>query len=122
MCLNFGSIYPKLLISGGVDSNSKVLGDMWMLDSRKWNWKEVGVAAVMNVTGHMLCINEYWITCLAGENQCYIISFFYLLWLLLLLLLLVVVVVVVVSSSSSNAVLLLLLLLLDKIFRLQASV
>jgi len=43
VCLNFGGLYPKLLITGGVDVNHKVLGDMWTLDTRNWSWKEVCV-------------------------------------------------------------------------------
>ena len=40
-CLNYGEDHPKLLISGGVDEGSNVLGDMWILDVNSGKWTEV---------------------------------------------------------------------------------
>ena len=40
-CLNYGEDNPKLLISGGVDEDDNVLGDMWILDVNSGKWTEV---------------------------------------------------------------------------------
>ena len=40
-CLNYGEDNPKLLISGGLDKGSNVLGDMWILDVNSGKWTEV---------------------------------------------------------------------------------
>ena len=40
-CLNHGEGHPKLLVSGGVDKENKVLGDMWVLDIDSCKWTEV---------------------------------------------------------------------------------
>ena len=40
-CVNYGENHPKVLISGGVDKDSSVLGDMWILDANRGKWKEV---------------------------------------------------------------------------------
>ena len=40
-CLNYGEDYPKLLMSGGVDNDRNILGDMWILDVNSGTWREV---------------------------------------------------------------------------------
>ena len=40
-CLNYGEDHPKLLVSGGVDEDDDVLGDMWILDVNSGRWTEV---------------------------------------------------------------------------------
>ena len=40
-CLNYDDDHPKVLISGGVDKDSNVLGDMWILDVYSGKWTEV---------------------------------------------------------------------------------
>ena len=40
-CLNYGEDSPKVLISGGVDKDNNVLGDMWILDVYSGKWTEV---------------------------------------------------------------------------------
>ena len=40
-CLNYGEDHPKLLVTGGVDNDRNILGDMWMLDINSGKWREV---------------------------------------------------------------------------------
>ena len=40
-CLNYDEDHPKLLISGGLDKDDNVLGDMWILDVDSGKWTEV---------------------------------------------------------------------------------
>ena len=42
-CLNYGEDHPKVLISGGLDEDDNVLGDMWILDVNSGKWREVGM-------------------------------------------------------------------------------
>ena len=39
--LNYGEEYPTVLVSGGLDKDRKVLGDMWILDVDSGKWTEV---------------------------------------------------------------------------------
>ena len=39
--LNYGEDHPKVLISGGLNEGSHVLGDMWILDINSGEWTEV---------------------------------------------------------------------------------
>ena len=41
-CLNFGQRNPQLLVTGGVNAQRKPLGDAWVLDIEKGNWRKVG--------------------------------------------------------------------------------
>ena len=40
-CLNYDEEHPKLLVSGGVDEEGKILGDMWILDINSGKWTKV---------------------------------------------------------------------------------
>ena len=40
-CLGFGSQHPHVLVTGGVDSDDKSLGDAWLFDVTSRKWKEV---------------------------------------------------------------------------------
>ena len=42
-CFNQYEEHPKLLISGGVDEDKKMLGDMWILDVDHCKWTEVRI-------------------------------------------------------------------------------
>ena len=41
--LNYGEDCPTLLVSGGLDKDRKVLGDMWILDVDSGKWTEVRI-------------------------------------------------------------------------------
>ena len=56
-CLNCGEDHPKLLLSGGVGKNNKLLGDMWILDVNSGKWTEVcHIVFCMSLAVHILCI------------------------------------------------------------------
>ena len=40
-CLNYGEDNPKVLMYGGLDNGTNVLGDMWILDVNSGKWTEV---------------------------------------------------------------------------------
>ena len=40
-CLNYGEENPQLLVTGGVDRNSNILQDAWILDVNSRRWREV---------------------------------------------------------------------------------
>ena len=40
-CLNDNGEYRKVLVSGGLDNDYNVLGDMWILDVESGKWTEV---------------------------------------------------------------------------------
>ena len=40
-CLNYGEDHPLFLVSGGLDKDRKVLGNMWILDVDSGKWTEV---------------------------------------------------------------------------------
>ena len=41
VCLGYGGSKPQLLVTGGRDSQNKVLNDMWILDTESERWREV---------------------------------------------------------------------------------
>ena len=46
--LNYGEDHPILLISGGLDKDHKVLGDMWIFDVDSGKWTEVRMLVFIN--------------------------------------------------------------------------
>ena len=40
-CLNYGQQFPQLLVTGGLDRQSRPLGDVWTLDVERGKWREV---------------------------------------------------------------------------------
>ena len=40
-CLNYGQQYPQLLVTGGLDRQSKPLSDAWILDIERRQWRKV---------------------------------------------------------------------------------
>ena len=40
-CLNYGQQFPQLLMTGGGDRQNKPLGDVWILDIERGNWRMV---------------------------------------------------------------------------------
>ena len=40
-CLNYGQQFPLLLMTGGMDRQNKPLGDAWILDIDRGNWRKV---------------------------------------------------------------------------------
>ena len=40
-CLNYGQQFPLLLMTGGQDKQNKPLGDVWILDIERGNWRKV---------------------------------------------------------------------------------
>ena len=49
-CFNQCEEYPKLLFSGGVDKDKKMLGDMWILDVDHCKW--TGVRMLLDLKIH----------------------------------------------------------------------
>ena len=43
VCLGYGGDRPQLLITGGLDVDSKVLSNSWILDLQSGRWREVSV-------------------------------------------------------------------------------
>ena len=41
VCLNYGQQYPQLLVTGGLDRQSKPLADVWILDIERGSWRKV---------------------------------------------------------------------------------
>ena len=41
VCLGYGGNHPQLLVSGGMDNDKNVLGDMWIFDVESKKWREV---------------------------------------------------------------------------------
>ncbi len=48
-CIQYGEGRPQLLVTGGLDSDGKTLGDAWLLDVNPGSWKEVGRHPCSNV-------------------------------------------------------------------------
>ena len=42
-CLNYGEAHPKLLVSGGVNQELEVMGDIWILDVDSGKWTQVKI-------------------------------------------------------------------------------
>ena len=73
-CLNTGEDHPMVLVSGGVNKDVKILGDMWILDVDSGKWTEVRMLVYSNYISfsvtldleliHIVCTNEvfvyYW--------------------------------------------------------------
>lgn len=57
-CLNYGEDHPQLLVSGGLDNELKVLGDMWILDvnSRKWEKVICLFVHAVSLLGKIVCM------------------------------------------------------------------
>ena len=62
-CLNFGDDHPQLLVTGGMDSHNKVLGDTWILDVHARTWRKVNFIAIYSLNQYPLDHSERVYTC-----------------------------------------------------------
>ena len=46
-CLNYGQQFPQLLVTGGLDTQSRPLGDVWTLDLERGKWREVSISVMI---------------------------------------------------------------------------
>ena len=46
-CLNYGQQFPQLLVTGGLDRQSRPLGDVWTLDVERGKWREVSISVMI---------------------------------------------------------------------------
>ena len=48
-CLNYGEDHLMVVVFGGLDERSKVLGDTWILDVDSGKWTEVRITSAIRI-------------------------------------------------------------------------